>query len=84
MYVFFLENQVSFTFINKCNDLLGICDLKSGFIYVTPFVLKDKILIYTFNLTNCLKVLCPAEQSSGAYTNTMFYSSQILKYNKVK
>ena len=32
-------NQMSFIFINKCTYLSGICDLKSGFLSLIPFVL---------------------------------------------
>lgn len=52
VHFYLLGNQVSFIFINKCNYLLGICDIKSGFIYVITSLLQDKILICTFNLSN--------------------------------
>ena len=73
MYIYLLGNQVSFIFVNKCNYLIGICDLKSGFIYVITSVLQDKILIRTLiSQIVWVKMICPVEQCSGVYTNTMF------------
>lgn len=52
--------------------------------FVLFLIRQDSNLTLGFLSNVCVKILCPAEQTSGACMDNTFYSSQILKDNKVE